>query len=441
MKNQKLNRRNFLRNTSLGFLGAGLLGKKGFTTTSQEQDDELPKIKEYRTLGRTGFRVSTLGFGRPANPAILKAGINSGINYFDSAPNYGPSEKDIGSIIHEFDRRSLFITTKIHANALVTKEDILASARNSLEVLKVEYIDCFQLQGAESCQMVKDVGFHEAVAQLKQEGRIKFCGVSCHGSYFPGNPEDTMENILMCAIEDGRFDLLLVVYNFLHYEQGERVLQEAKKKNIATTVMKSNPIKMYNMFKEIDDQLQANNEEFPERYKKVYEEFKEYNEEAKRYLKAHEITDYDELLVDVATRFALDNQDVNSVLIDFQNFNDLETYISYAAKSMTSSSISHLNLFRKSLDKIHCRIGCNLCESRCPHHVPVNTIMRYNYYFTSKGQEKFAMQKYRDLTGGKPDVCLNCEGFCEKACPYGVLTRPLLAMAHQNLSLDAPHYT
>ena len=67
--------------------------------------------------------------------------------------------------------------------------------------------------------------------------------------------------------------------------------------------------------------------------------------------------------------------------------------------------------------------------------------MRYNYYFTVKGQEKFAMQKYLELPGGKPDVCLNCEGYCEKACPYGVLIRPLLAIAHQNLSFDNPFST
>ena len=50
------------------------------------------------------------------------------------------------------------------------------------------------------------------------------------------------------------------------------------------------------------------------------------------------------------------------------------------------------------------------------------------------------MQKYQELLGGKPNVCLDCDGFCEKACPYGVLTRPLLAMAHQNLSIEGPNY-
>lgn len=62
--------------------------------------------------------------------------------------------------------------------------------------------------------------------------------------------------------------------------------------------------------------------------------------------------------------------------------------------------------------------------------------MRYNYYFTNKGEEKFAMQKYKELGGGKPDACINCEAFCEKACPSGVLTRQILLMAHNNLSLN-----
>jgi ferredoxin len=128
-------------------------------------------------------------------------------------------------------------------------------------------------------------------------------------------------------------------------------------------------------------------------------------------------------------------------LINFLNFSELETYIKYAGESMTPEAIGYLNDFRKVLSKIHCRIGCNLCEVECPDSVPINTILRYNYYFTSKGQEKYAMQKYRELPGGKPDVCINCEGFCEKACPYEVLTRPLLAMAHQNLSFNGSFYT
>jgi predicted aldo/keto reductase-like oxidoreductase len=436
MNNNKLNRRRFLRNSSLGFLGTGLLGGKSFSSPVQSQDDVKPGITEYRTLGRTGFKVSNIGFGRPTNPAILKAGINAGINYFDTAPSYGSSERDIGSIIDEFDRKKLFITTKIYADSLGSKEHILSSARKSLENLKTDYIDCFQLQGATSCEMVNHKGFHDAFAQLKKEGKVRFCGIACHGSYFPGNPEDTMENVLLCAIDDGRFDLLLVVYNFLSYEQGERVLKAAKEKNIATTVMKSNPVKMYNMFKDFEEQSKANNEEFPEQWKKTYEEFKQHNLDAQIYLETNGIISNDNELRDVATKFVLNNPDVNTVLIDFQNFDELESHIKYANEPLTPVSLNHLTDLRNTITNVSCRIGCNVCESYCPHNVPVNTILRYNYYFTVKRDEKSAMQQYKDLPGGKPDYCIECEGFCEKACPYGVLTRPLLAMAHRKLSPD-----
>jgi len=251
-----------------------------------------------------------------------------------------------------------------------------------------------------------------------------------------GNPEDTMENILLCAIDDGRFDLLLVVYNFLFFEQGEKILDAAKEKNMGTTVMKSNPVKMYNMFKDFEEQAIANNQEFPERYKPIYEEFKQYNEDAKSYLGTNNLKTKDNQLSDVATQFVLKNQDAHSVLVDFQNFQELESHIQYAGESLSSESMASIQKYREKFSAIHCRIGCNACESVCPSHVPVNTIMRYNYYFSTKREEKYAMQQYKNLPGGKPDLCWDCEGFCEKACPYGVMTKPLLAMAHRNLSFN-----
>ncbi len=98
MKKQKSNRRKFLKNSSLGFLGAGLVGKKAFATPSQEQDDELPQIKEYRTLGRTGFKVSDIGCGPIiiSHENVLKTLIKCGVNYIDTGENYnqGNNERD-----------------------------------------------------------------------------------------------------------------------------------------------------------------------------------------------------------------------------------------------------------------------------------------------------------------------------------------------------------
>jgi ferredoxin len=59
--------------------------------------------------------------------------------------------------------------------------------------------------------------------------------------------------------------------------------------------------------------------------------------------------------------------------------------------------------------------------------------MRYSYYFHGKGMEKYAMQQYAGLPDSKPDACLDCEGYCQQACPHGVQIRPLMSLAHQSL--------
>jgi predicted aldo/keto reductase-like oxidoreductase len=65
----------------------------------------------------------------------------------------------------------------------------------------------------------------------------------------------------------------------------------------------------------------------------------------------------------------------------------------------------------------------------------VNTIMRYNHYFEAQGKEKYAMSRYLAIPGAKADICRDCAGYCEKACPYGVPIQGMLAMAHHQLSL------
>jgi predicted aldo/keto reductase-like oxidoreductase len=66
----------------------------------------------------------------------------------------------------------------------------------------------------------------------------------------------------------------------------------------------------------------------------------------------------------------------------------------------------------------------------------VNTILRYNYYYQNKRDEKGAMKLYANLPGKKAEICLECPAYCEDACPNGVSARSLMTMAHQNLTMD-----
>ena len=99
MAKQNLGRRKFIRNSSLGILGAGVAGKAKLSNPlDDDTTDEKAKIKEYRTLGRTGFKVSDLSSGAPMNETVLRAFLDTGANFIDAGEVYmnGNTEKIIG---------------------------------------------------------------------------------------------------------------------------------------------------------------------------------------------------------------------------------------------------------------------------------------------------------------------------------------------------------
>ena len=437
MKTNKHNRRKFLRNSSLGILGAGLLGEKGFSQSQSEKKYELPKIKEYRMLGRTGFKVSDIGCGPAilANENVLKALLKAGVNYIDSAEAYGRRvEILIGKAIKDFDRKTIFVTSKVWLTGKESKDDIIKQFRGTLERMGTDYIDCLQMHSVTSSKDLNYNPYHEAVVQLKNEGHLKFSGVSCHGANWFHNPEETMEEILNTAIVDGRFDVLLLVYNFVQVEMGEKILRLCREKNIGTTLMKTEPFGGFYL-----TQLQRYNEhieedkEIPDYLQTIYDKFKEKQEKAKPFIEKFNLNN-DAAIRNASIRFVLNNMDAHSTLISFRGFQDIENYLSLSGQKFSDTDLAILGYSKTLYGDLYCRHACSICESVCPSQVSINTIMRYHYYFINQNREKYAMQQYQKLPGSKPDVCENCPGYCEQACPYGVSTRGLIAIAHETLN-------
>ncbi|MCP5107018.1 MAG: hypothetical protein GY950_26775 [bacterium] len=138
---------------------------------------------------------------------------------------------------------------------------------------------------------------------------------------------------------------------------------------------------------------------------------------------------------DAAVRFVLKHAGVHTVCINFRSFDDVDPYINLSGSPMTAADKKKLALYREGCGSFYCRHACGECEARCPHGVPVNTIMRYNHYFESQGREKEAMQKYAALSTPKADLCETCLGHCRAACSHNVHIHGLLAHAHHNLTL------
>jgi len=435
MNTHKLNRRRFLRDSSLGFLGVGLLGKKSFANTLHKQEAELPRIKSFRRLGRTNAMVSDIGSGEPTNSSVLKAVLESGVNFIETSESYanGRNEVLIGDVLKDFERDGLVIATKAYPSMKLFKssDDVIQRAEGSLNRLQTGYIDLYMMHQAQNILRVKDDYFHKAADKLKKQGKIRFTGLSCHGPEWGPESRESLEDILMAAIEDGRYDVLLLPYNFLSPEIGDRILRACKEHDIGTMIMKSNPIPAYeNYNSQIDRGRTLTRSE-----QKYYEGLEKAIKEAESFLKKYNMNDFEEIK-DGAIQFILSNPLAHTICCRFRNFSDVNKYVRLSGTTLNSRNYRVLNDYISQLGYLNCRIGCNICVSICPHHIPVSNIMRYNYYFTNKGEEKFAMQKYKELGGGKPDACINCEAFCEKACPSGVLTRQILLMAHNNLTLN-----
>lgn len=434
---KKQDRRQFIRDAGLAAIGAGILHNQTASAIQPDKQNDTPGIKEYRRLGRTAAMVSDIGSGEPTSRAVLKAVLNSGVNFIETSESYynGRNEVMIGDVIRDFDRSSLFIATKAYPVMKLFKSsnDVIERAEGSMKRLQTDYIDLYMVHQAQNIFRVKDDYFHKAADTLKKKGKIRFTGLSCHGPEWGPEASENLEDILMAAVEDGRFDVIFLPYNFLAPEIGDRILKACKENDIGTMIMKSNPILAYENYLAQLERGQA----VSRTDQKYFDGLEDALQEAESFLKKNNMNDLEQIK-DGAIQFILSNPDVSTICCRFKSFNDVKKYISLSGTTLSSRTAVALNNFKTSLGILNCRLGCNACEGVCPQNVPVNRIMRYNYYFHAHGMEKTAMQKYLALPGGKPDACFNCEGFCEKACPYGVLTRPLLAMAHKNLSLDSP---
>ncbi len=438
MKNRKgMDRRDFIRASAIGLAGAGTMFSPGAVRAGQEAPPVTAKIKAYRTLGRTGFMASDIGIGtsQTFSTPVLSAALDAGVNYFDTSEGYGrgQAERSIGEAIKGRDRKSLFITTKIRVDEGAGTEQVAEKVGQCLERLQTDYLDCVMLSSPPTAASVKNETYHKGMEELKKQAKVRFTGVASHGSRQPGQG-DPMEDVLLAAVEDGRFDVILVVYNFLQREAGDKVLEAAAKKNVAATIMKSNPLGRYYSTRERIEQLKAEGKEIDERLRKSMEQMEETARQAESFIKGRGLTTPAEIKA-AALKFVLADPRAHTLTLAFNTFDDVQNYVSLSGSGLAAADKGLLAAYEKECGSLYCRHACGLCEPSCPHGVPVNTIMRYNHYFEAQGSERYAMEKYAALDAAHADLCRNCPGFCEKACPHGVPVRPLLVMAHRQLCL------
>jgi len=438
----RISRRGFMQSSLSAAAGLGLAGEnKLFGRSRREPPTEKYAIKEYRILGRTGFKVSDIGFGAGnlTDPALFATALDAGVNYIDTAEHYarGNSERTIGQVIKDRDRKQLFITGKLNFGmGKSTKEGLKERALKCLERLQTDYLDCLMIHMTPSIDQIKHEGYHEAVRELKAEGRVKFTGLSNHGieHRLTGFIKDPMDQVILAAADDGRFDVVLFTYNFIQREPGTKILKACRDKNMGATLMKTNPVRTYNDIRDMYARMRERGR-VTDSADKIISQYRSRADMAVAYAKKYGLSG-DKEVQSAAIKFCLSNPDVHSVCATMNTFEDLEFFISLSGEKLEPVEEGMLADYESFSGSLYCRHACGKCEPACPQEVPVNTIMRYQHYFMSQGREKHAMEKYAALHRADAEGCADCEGSCEAACPFGVSVQGLLMAAHLTLSLD-----
>ena len=177
---------------------------------------------EYKILGKTGLKVSSLAFGalqfarieEQEAISLVRSAYEYGINIIDTAHNYPSSEEILGKAIKEI-RNNIYIITKSLSR---NKKDFLNNLDSSLARLKTDYIDIFMFHFVskdEQFEILKNEGIIEALVNEKQKGKVRFIGFSCH------NPQ-----VIDRFYEIDDFSALMVPLNFLTTEYVQKPIYE-----------------------------------------------------------------------------------------------------------------------------------------------------------------------------------------------------------------------
>jgi predicted aldo/keto reductase-like oxidoreductase len=218
---------------------------KPTTPKSKSQPDML-----YRTLGKTGERVSAIGLGgwhlgvkkvdEPLSLRIVRAAIDGGINFMDNSWDYndGASEIRMGKALRDGYRKKVFLMTKIDGRS---KKEAARQLDESLRRLDTDCIDLVQhheiLRFEDPHRIFDEEGAHAALLEARQAGKIRFIGFTGHK-----DPWIHLHTLEVAREHDFRFDTVQMPLNVMdaHYRSFERlVLPALVREGIGVLGMKS----------------------------------------------------------------------------------------------------------------------------------------------------------------------------------------------------------
>ena len=374
-------RRRFLQ-AGLMVPAAGLVSASGLKAASQEP----PKVV-YRTLGKTGLKVSGVGYGIGYEPVaeVVDRAIDMGINYFDTSRVYKESEKVFSGII-KGRRDKIHISTK---SGMRRKEDIKKDMDTSLQMLGTDYVDIYHLHARDTPTAIPDEAL-EAMQEVKQAGKARFVGFSCHD---PNRMADFL-------LETKTFDVIQTTYSYAiggyYRDAAIKKLADAGIGIIAMKVVIAlTGLNLEGLF----DAKPRTKDEGPL----------------------------------AGIKWVLKNPAIGTTVPFMPTMEQLEMNFRAMSEEYTPADEKMLYVLNEQIRPSYCRM-CYECSGVCPKGLPVTDMLRYLAYNDFGGNFHQAKANFKGLPKEIRDVrCSDCSE-CAIQCHNGVHVQARLTRAQELLA-------
>ena len=332
---------------------------------------------EYRILGKTGLKISRMGFGgipiqkidEEGTKKLLHAMADKGINYIDSARGYTVSEQYIGYGLEGI-RDKFVLATKSMSR---TKEAMAADIETSLGNFRTDYIDLYQVHNPsmeQLDQVIGEGGALEALMEAKVAGKIGHIGLTAHSTA-----------VFERALELDWVETIMFPYNIVE-QQGAELIHKCAEKNIGFIDMKP--------------------------------------------LAGGAIED-----ATLALRYVCSNPDVTVVIPGIAEVRELEQNLAACSNTapLTEEELKAMDKVREQLGTDFCR-RCNYCAP-CTVGINIPSVFLFAGYLQRYDLADWAKERYSTLKV-KASACIGC-GKCEPRCPYHLPIREKLKVCAKDM--------
>ena len=332
---------------------------------------------EYRILGKTGLKISRLGFGgipiqridAEGTKALVAELATAGVNFIDTARGYTVSEEYLGFALEGVRDRFVLATKSMARTAEAMAKDIDVSLAN----LRTDYIDLYQIHNPSEHdleQVTAPGGALEALLEAKKSGKIGHIGITLHSV-----------ELFRRAVELPWVETIMFPYNIVE-TQGEELISVCAERDIGFICMKP--------------------------------------------LAGGAIED-----AEVAMRFIVSNPDVSVIIPGMATVEEIASNVAAVSNTspLSSDEQKRIDAIRDDLGTNFCR-RCNYCAP-CTAGINISAVLLFEGYYSRYGLKDWASERYASLPKVASD-CIDC-GVCETRCPYNLPIREMLKNAAKTL--------